>query len=134
MPKVTWFWPTPSRFDVANITTQGYHNAVTFPMIVRGTPPATLSGVLTLSTCSNVCLLTDYPFSVIPTTQDADFAHDYARAMGNVPLLSGLTDSLEVGIGRENWWLRPRERRAGHRQSSLLIRWRTSILVNLACT
>ncbi len=66
-------------------------------MIVRGTPPATLSGVLTLSTCSNVCLLTDYPFSVAPTVQNADFAHDYARAMGKVPLRSGLTDSLDVG-------------------------------------
>lgn len=97
MPEVSWFWPTPSRFDVANITTQGYHDEVTFPMIVRGTPPATLSGVLTLSTCSNVCLLTDYPFSVTPTVQNADFAHDYARAMGKVPLRSGLTDSLDVG-------------------------------------
>ncbi|VEA12721.1 copper-sensitivity suppressor membrane protein B [Salmonella enterica subsp. enterica] len=66
-------------------------------MIVRGTPPATLRGVLTLSTCSNVCLLTDYPFSVTPTVQNADFAHDYARAMGKVPLRSGLTDSLDVG-------------------------------------
>lgn len=97
MPEVSWFWPTPSRFDVANITTQGYHDEVTFPMIVRGTPPATLRGVLTLSTCSNVCLLTDYPFSVTPTVQNADFAHDYARAMGKVPLRSGLTDSLDVG-------------------------------------
>lgn len=97
MPEVSWFWPTPSRFDVANITTQGYHDEVTFPMIVRGTPPATLRGVLTLSTCSNVCLLTDYPFSVTPTVQNADFAHDYARAMGKIPLRSGLTDSLDVG-------------------------------------
>lgn len=32
-----------------------------------------------------------------PTVQNADFAHDYARAMGKVPLRSGLTDSLEVG-------------------------------------
>ncbi|WP_196208746.1 protein-disulfide reductase DsbD domain-containing protein [Citrobacter sp. Res13-Sevr-PEB04-36] len=97
MPTVDWFWPTPARFEVANITTQGYHDRVTFPMVVRGTSPATLNGVLTLSTCSNVCLLTDYPFSVTPSVQDATFAHDYAQAMGQIPLASGLTDSLHAG-------------------------------------
>lgn len=97
MPTVDWFWPTPARFEVANITTQGYHDRVTFPMVVRGRSPATLNGVLTLSTCSNVCLLTDYPFSVTPSVQDAAFAHDYAQAMGQIPLASGLTDSLHAG-------------------------------------
>ncbi|HGN9372056.1 TPA: protein-disulfide reductase DsbD family protein [Citrobacter pasteurii] len=97
MPAVDWYWPTPARFEVASITTQGYHDNVTFPMVVRGTPPATLSGVLTLSTCSNVCLLTDFPFSVTPSAQDPSFAHDYAQAMGQIPLASGLTDSLSAG-------------------------------------
>ncbi|MCU6176320.1 protein-disulfide reductase DsbD family protein [Citrobacter cronae] len=97
MPTVDWFWPTPARFEVANITTQGYHDRVTFPMMVRGRSPATLSGVLTLSTCSNVCLLTDFPFSVTPTAEDPTFAHDYAQAMGQIPLASGLTDSLHAG-------------------------------------
>ena len=97
MPAVEWFWPTPARFDVANITTQGYHDRVPFPMMLRGAAPAVISGVLTLSTCSNVCLLTDYPFSVTPSVQDPTFAHDYAQAMGQVPLASGLTDSLSAG-------------------------------------
>jgi suppressor for copper-sensitivity B len=97
MPVVDWFWPTPARFEVANITTQGYHDQVTFPMVVRGRSPATLNGILTLSTCSNVCLLTDFPFSVTPTAQDPAFAHDYAQAMGQVPLASGLTDALSAG-------------------------------------
>lgn len=66
-------------------------------MVVRGRSPATLSGVLTLSTCSNVCLLTDFPFSVTPTAQDPTFAHDYAQAMGQIPLASGLTDTLHAG-------------------------------------
>ncbi len=86
MPAVDWSWPTPARFEVANITTQGYHDKVTFPMVVRGRAPATLSGVLTLSTCSNVCLLTDFPFSVTPTAQDPTFAHDYAQAMDAIHL------------------------------------------------
>lgn len=66
-------------------------------MVVRGRAPATLSGVLTLSTCSNVCLLTDFPFSVTPTARDPTFAHDYAQAMGQIPLASGLTDALSAG-------------------------------------
>ena len=97
MPAVDWYWPTPERFEVANITTQGYHDNVTFPMVVRGTTPAALNGVLTLSTCSNVCLLTDFPFSVTPSVQAPSFAHDYAQAMGQIPLASGLTDALSAG-------------------------------------
>lgn len=62
--EVNWRWPTPQRFDVAGISTQGYHGDVSFPMTLRGKIPPTLSGVLTLSTCSNVCILTDYPFSL----------------------------------------------------------------------
>lgn len=95
-PAVNWFWPTPARFDVAGITTQGYHQRVTFPLRVQGKAPATLAGVLTLSTCSNVCLLTDYPFSVTPSSRDAGFAHDYAQAMGRIPLAQGLTDTLQA--------------------------------------
>ncbi|VEB02270.1 membrane protein, suppressor for copper-sensitivity ScsB [Klebsiella pneumoniae] len=44
------------------------HGDVSFPMTLRGKIPPTLSGVLTLSTCSNVCILTDYPFSLDMTT------------------------------------------------------------------
>lgn len=97
VPAVDWFWPTPARFDVAGITTQGYHQQVTFPLVVRGRAPTSLSGVLTLSTCSKVCLLTDYPFSLTPSQEDAGFAHDYAQAMGRVPLSHGLTQTLSAG-------------------------------------
>lgn len=115
-PPVEWFWPTPSRFDVAGITTQGYHHQVTFPMLMAGKMPATLEGVLTLSTCSNVCLLTDYPFAITPTHQDEAFAHDYLKAMGQVPVKSGLTEMLKadyrqgelwVEASREEGWLKP---------------------------
>jgi Uncharacterized protein predicted to be involved in C-type cytochrome biogenesis len=56
-----WRWPVPQRFEVAGISTQGYHGNVTFPITLHGKLPEKLSGVLTLSTCSNVCILTDYP-------------------------------------------------------------------------
>ena len=116
MPAVDWFWPTPARFDVAGITTQGYHQQVTFPLTVRGPAPDRLAGVLTLSTCSNVCLLTDYPFSLTASSQDAGFAHDYAQAMGRVPLTQGLTQTLSasarngeliVEAQRSGGWISP---------------------------
>lgn len=97
MPAVEWFWPAPQRFDVGGITTQGYHDRVSIPMTTPGKPPAHIAGVLTLSTCKDVCLLTDYPFEISPTTGDAAFAHDYAQAMGSVPLKNGVTDSLSAG-------------------------------------
>lgn len=96
LPPVKWFWPVPARFDVAGITTQGYHDRVTFPMLVEGKAGDKIEGVLTLSTCSNVCLLTDYPLSVVPTSADPEFAHDYLKAMGQVPVESGLTDALRA--------------------------------------
>lgn len=53
--------------------------------------------MLTLSTCSNVCILTDYPFS-LDLTQDggANFAWDYTRAMGTLPRADGLTSALSA--------------------------------------
>ncbi len=34
-----WRWPVPQRFDVACITTQGYHGDVSFPITLRGDVP-----------------------------------------------------------------------------------------------
>lgn len=113
-----WFWPTPSRFDVAGLTTQGYHDVVTFPIVMTGTSPATLSGTLTLPTCSNVCILTDYPFhlDLTATGDRADFSRQFAIAMGKVPIAQGLTDStsaayrqgsLVVSASRAQGWQNP---------------------------
>jgi len=113
-----WFWPTPSRFDVAGLTTQGYHDDVTFPMVIKGTPPATLSGTLTLPTCSNVCILTDYPFTLDLNQSDdfAEFSGQFAAAMGQVPIEQGLTESasaayrqgsLLISASREQGWQDP---------------------------
>ena len=92
-----WRWPVPQRFDVAGITTQGYHGDVSFPITLRGDVPKILSGVLTLSTCSNVCILTDYPFSLNMTASaGAGFDYDFSRAMGTLPLSGGLTSTLNA--------------------------------------
>lgn len=96
--KARWFWPTPQRFEVAGISTQGYHQHVSLPIVIDGKAPRTLAGTLTLSTCSNVCILTDYPFSLDLSEPNAQsFNFDFANAMGKVPIASGLSDTLSAG-------------------------------------
>jgi suppressor for copper-sensitivity B len=114
---VDWRWPTPQRFEVAGLATQGYHGNVTFPMMLSGNAPKTLSGVLTLSTCSNVCILTDYPFTLdMSQPAEANFSYDFTRAMGTLPRADGLTSSLNaeyapgklvVKATREAGWQKP---------------------------
>lgn len=118
---VDWRWPTPQRFDVAGISTQGYHGDVSFPMTLRGKIPPTLSGVLTLSTCSNVCILTDYPFSLDMTAPPGEgFAYDYTRAMGTLPLRDGLTSQLNASYVSGKLTVTAR-RDAGWQQPALFI-------------
>ncbi|WP_278185052.1 protein-disulfide reductase DsbD domain-containing protein, partial [Klebsiella variicola] len=116
-----WRWPTPQRFDVAGISTQGYHGDVSFPMTLRGKIPPTLSGVLTLSTCSNVCILTDYPFSLDMTTPAGErFNYDFTRAMGTLPLRDGLTSQLTASYVSGKLTVTAR-RDAGWQQPALFI-------------
>lgn len=93
-PKITWsekmaeqwFWPVPSRFDVSGLSTQGYHGQVVIPIKITSTDRRTLAGTLSLPTCSNVCMVTDYPFSLDLNEQgDPSFAGDFAQAMSGVP-------------------------------------------------
>lgn len=119
--EVNWRWPTPQRFDVAGISTQGYHGDVSFPMTLRGKIPPTLSGVLTLSTCSNVCILTDYPFSLDMTTPAGErFNYDFTRAMGTLPLRDGLTSQLTASYVSGKLTVTAR-RDAGWQQPALFI-------------
>lgn len=99
--EMDWRWPVPQRFEVAGISTQGYHGNVSFPISLRGTAlPEKLAGVLTLSTCSNVCILTDYPFTLdLAAPAGEGFGYDFTRAMGTLPLQSGLTSALTAGYG-----------------------------------
>ncbi|CNJ81342.1 putative metal resistance protein [Yersinia aldovae] len=101
---VKWFWPVPQRFDVSGISTQGYHEQAVLPIVISANVPKTLSGTLTLSTCSNVCILTDYPFSLdlsaaTNTENLQQFEHDFAQAMGQVPIADALTKQIQAGFG-----------------------------------
>lgn len=99
----SWSWPVPSRFDISGMTTQGYHDKVTIPIVLDGVKGDTLDGTLTLSTCSNVCLLTDYPLH-LDFTQPVDdgFRHAFDRAMQAVPCTSGVSADLSAWLSDGN--------------------------------
>lgn len=99
----SWSWPVPSRFDISGMTTQGYHDKVTIPIVLDGVKGDTLDGTLTLSTCSNVCLLTDYPLH-LDFTQPVDdgFRHAFDRAMHAVPGTSGVSADLSAWLSDGN--------------------------------
>ncbi|TFB20333.1 DUF255 domain-containing protein [Lelliottia nimipressuralis] len=95
----SWSWPVPSRFDISGMTTQGYHDRVQIPITLDGVKNDTLDGTLTLSTCSNVCLLTDYPLH-LDFTQPADdgFRSEFEQAMRAVPGTSGVSTDLSAWL------------------------------------
>jgi suppressor for copper-sensitivity B len=99
----SWSWPVPSRFDISGMTTQGYHDKVTIPITLDGVRGDTLDGMLTLSTCSNVCLLTDYPLH-LDFTQPVDegFRNAFAQAMRAVPGTSGVSADLSAWLSDGN--------------------------------
>ena len=97
--KAQWYWPVPSRFDISGLTTQGYHRRVAIPMIITGNLEDTLAGTLTLSTCSNVCLLTDYPLQLNLNHPTAEtFQDDFEQAMRTVPTSSGVSADLSAHL------------------------------------
>lgn len=94
-----WYWPVPSRFDISGLTTQGYHRRVAIPMIITGNLGDTLAGTLTLSTCSNVCLLTDYPLQLnLNHPTDETFYDDFEQAMRTIPASSGVSADLSAHL------------------------------------
>lgn len=95
----SWSWPVPSRFDISGMTTQGYHDKVQIPITLDGVKGDALDGTLTLSTCSNVCLLTDYPLHLDLTQPvDSGFRSEFEQAMRAVPGTSGVAADLSAWL------------------------------------
>ncbi|MGI9273884.1 MAG: protein-disulfide reductase DsbD family protein [Endozoicomonas sp.] len=127
LEEVTWHWPVPERFDLLGINTLGYKTDIVFPLILKVTDlnrPVNLNGQLRLSTCTTICVLTDYDlrlsFTPSQLKADAEAAYLLDKAFSRVPVLmpdTGLktTDvywdkaSNEVVINAisENGWNRP---------------------------
>lgn len=117
--KAQWFWPAPERFDVSGLTTQGYKGDITLPIALAKLSSQQLAGTLTLSTCSDVCILTDFPFSLdLTQPADAHFARDFAEAMGRIPAASGLTDQLDASFVKGELQIRA-QRQGGWQQPEL---------------
>ena len=101
--KAQWYWPVPSRFEISGLTTQGYHKQVVIPMIITGQQSDALDGTLTLSTCSNVCLLTDYPLHLdFNQPVDDHFQQAFEQAMRSIPAESGISDDLSAHLAGSN--------------------------------
>ncbi|MFH0257704.1 protein-disulfide reductase DsbD family protein [Vibrio rumoiensis] len=102
---VDWQWPYPQRFDVLGIETLGYKHDVLFPLSIKvedSHQPVTFKANLSLSSCSTVCVITDYPLelSFTPSDLQADpeAMRRYAQAVSLVP-----QDSSRLDNARATW-------------------------------
>ncbi|USH03143.1 thioredoxin family protein [Grimontia kaedaensis] len=92
---VDWQWPAPQRFDLLGIDTLGYTGDIIFPITLYVddiNKPANFAGTLTVSSCTTVCVLTDYEFELAFTpenlTPNAELLHTHAQAASQVPKAS----------------------------------------------
>ncbi len=116
-----WHWPTPRPFEVAGLSTQGYQEQVRFPLSLGYPAGQPLKGTLRLSTCSNVCILTDYPFTLAADGQaPAGFDFAWARAMSTLPQTLPADTRVELGYQHNQLQLRA-ERAEGWQEPALFI-------------
>ena len=102
-----WRWPAPRHFEVAGLSTQGYQGEVRFPMSLNYPAGQPLNGTLRLSTCSNVCILTDYPFTLAVDGQTpAGFDFGWAKAISNLPQPLPADTRVELGYQHNQLQLR----------------------------
>ncbi|MCX7126370.1 protein-disulfide reductase DsbD domain-containing protein [Aeromonas sp.] len=116
-----WHWPVPRHFEVAGLSTQGYQGDVTFPLSLTYPAEQALTGTLRLSTCSNVCILTDYPFTLaVDDAAPADFDFVWAKAMSTLPQPLPAETRIELGYQHNQLQLRA-ERAEGWQSPALFI-------------
>ncbi|WP_429109268.1 protein-disulfide reductase DsbD family protein [Aeromonas veronii] len=116
-----WRWPVPHHFKVAGLSTQGYQGDVTFPLSLHYPTGQPLKGTLRLSTCSNVCILTDFPFTLAVDGQaPAGFDFGWARAISNLPQPLPAETRIELGYQHNQLQLRA-ERAEGWQSPALFI-------------
>ncbi|EKP0304539.1 protein-disulfide reductase DsbD family protein [Aeromonas veronii] len=116
-----WRWPAPRHFEVAGLSTQGYQGEVRFPLSLNYPAGQSLNGTLRLSTCSNVCILTDYPFTLAVDGQTpAGFDFGWAKAISNLPQPLPADTRVELGYQHNQLQLRA-ERAEGWQSPALFI-------------
>ncbi|HEY5716587.1 MAG TPA: protein-disulfide reductase DsbD domain-containing protein [Psychromonas sp.] len=92
--EVSWLWPAPKRYPVLGVETLGYKGQINFPLIIALqdiNQPVILKGVLTLASCTTICVLSDYKINLSFDPEsliiDPDVAFKFAQAKGTIPLL-----------------------------------------------
>lgn len=101
LSNLDWHWPTPAYYEQSGLMTLGYKHDVVFPMELTVddiTKPVSFLGKLTLPTCTNICVLTEYdlelpPINLTDIETDADAQHLYQQGFSNVPTAS---DSITI--------------------------------------
>lgn len=103
---VSWDWPAPEAFSLLGLQTFGYKHDVVFPMLVKVkdiNQPLKLKGLLTLSSCTNICVLTDYDINLdidLKTmTADPGAMFAYNKAKVSVPQRKM---SADINLGWDN--------------------------------
>ncbi|MDD7804521.1 MAG: protein-disulfide reductase DsbD family protein [Endozoicomonas sp. (ex Botrylloides leachii)] len=59
-----WHWPAPKRFELSGIEILGYQGDILFPITLHVkdiNKPVNLDATLSLSSCTTLCVLIDYP-------------------------------------------------------------------------
>ncbi len=94
---------------------------MTFPLSLNDPAGQPLKGTLRLSTCSNVCILTDFPFTLaVDSAAPADFDFAWAKAMSTLPQQLPADTRVELGYQHNQLQLRA-ERAEGWQSPALFI-------------
>ncbi|WP_028862692.1 protein-disulfide reductase DsbD family protein [Psychromonas aquimarina] len=90
---VSWVWPAPKRYPVLGVETLGYKHEINFPITVQVqdfSEPVRLKGIMTMSSCTNICVLTDYDvelnFDAADLHIDNDAFFAFNQGIGAVPM------------------------------------------------
>ncbi|GIU03857.1 suppressor for copper-sensitivity B [Shewanella glacialipiscicola] len=122
---VDWAWPAPAEFSLLGLQTFGYKGNTTFPLLLTVddiSAPTQLRGKVTLSTCTTICVLTDYQINLdftpnaLQANTDAMLAYNKAisrepqkvvAAEGAPPVMTlgwdAAKSQLEVRLNDTNW-------------------------------
>ena len=106
---VDWQWPMPKRYEFLGVETLGYKNDVIFPLSIHVkdmNKPVFLAGKLTMSSCTSICVLTDYDLALdfnpekLSLSTDAMFL--YNKGYSQVPKSSQAVTLDTVSYDKNN--------------------------------
>ncbi len=104
---VNWQWPTPQQYTIMGYKTQGYQGEAVFPIHITVddiNANTALRGKFTLSSCTTVCVLTDYQleldFTANELQADTEAMFAFNKAISTVPqLVDAEASAQNVQIG-----------------------------------